>query len=57
MTPHRATLVSIERQGIHEHRPLALDYKCGCVFLTLQERWRLCAYHEGYDDAKEDGLK
>jgi len=45
MTPDPLTLASIERCAESGH-------PCGC-HTSLYHPWRLCGYHEGYEDGIE----
>jgi hypothetical protein len=45
---HPLTLASIRLQPINDFGPV---YSCGCELMRHNGKWRLCQYHEGYDDA------
>ena len=53
MTPHPRTVQSIELQGSPCQQGRVDVFECGCEHWppTWKLRWRLCAYHRGYDDA------
>lgn len=51
MTPHPPTIKSIEKIKQHEPGKLRV-WRCGCQFRC--DHWRLCPYHQGYDDAIAD---
>lgn len=50
MTPDPRTLASIEAGGAHATKHV-IAYDCGCDRMTTGDKWHLCQYHQGFDDA------
>ena len=48
------TMRSIEIQGIDAQTGTHTTYRCGCTQSDRTGHWRLCTYHQGYDDALDD---
>jgi hypothetical protein len=49
--PEELTIASIELQGKRDDD--SRIYGCGCFRSCDGTSWRLCQYHEGYDDGVE----
>ena len=50
--PSNRTIESIRLQS-RDTLERSTVFDCGCHLRHVDERWSLCVYHEGYDDASE----